>query len=254
MKYDRINAIEAFVQERESCTNEEICKKFNISMQTLRRDLRNLEQRGTIEKVYGGVVSRHHEITRSVPSNSSRSELLVEEKERIGKEAASLVNDGDVIFIDSGTTTCRMVPYLSNLTDLTVITHSLSALELLQSYASIRVIVLGGELDRNARSFMADETKIPYSFDKAFVATVGMDAEGCTNTNLLEGRIKRYVIDHAKKSWILADHSKFSVTGFNRFCNWERINGIITDSGIPGWMSHLEKRTGIEILTASKGV
>lgn len=253
MKYDRMNAIETFVQEKESCTNEEICNKFDISMQTLRRDLRILEQRGTIQKVYGGVVCNHNEITRSVPSNSSRSEMLAPEKERIGKEAASLVNDGDVIFIDSGTTTCRMVPYLANLKELTVITHSLSALELLQSYAAIRVIVLGGELDRNARSFMADETKIPFSFDKAFMATVGIDAEGCTNTNLLEGRIKSYVIEHAKKSWILADHSKFSVTGFNRFCSWERIRGIITDSEIPGWINQVEKRTGLEILQASRG-
>ncbi|MBQ1323131.1 MAG: DeoR/GlpR transcriptional regulator, partial [Erysipelotrichaceae bacterium] len=122
MKYNRQKEMLAYIEDKRSVRNEELLEKFNVSIQTLRRDLKTFEDQGFIDKVYGGVIyNNHKESVSSVSPFEQRDQTNQEEKEYIGKLAAALVEDNDVIFIDSGTTAYRMLHYMKDVKNVTVI-------------------------------------------------------------------------------------------------------------------------------------
>ena len=114
MKVNRIAEMEASIRRHKMLSNEELCEMFSISMQTLRRDLKVLEERGSVSKVYGGVVANENHVATSIPSLHERLNAAEQEKMKIGKTAASLVEEHDVLFVDSGTTAYRLIPYLNH--------------------------------------------------------------------------------------------------------------------------------------------
>jgi DeoR family myo-inositol catabolism operon transcriptional repressor len=134
MKVSRLNSIEQYVISRETVSIDELCEVFGVSKNTIRRDLNELEQRGHITKVYGGV-------TATVPSGAVptpiRSGLNQIDKSLIGRLAAEEVADGDTIFIDSGTTTLCLLRFLVAKKRITIITHSLGALSEASTITSI---------------------------------------------------------------------------------------------------------------------
>lgn len=239
MKHDRINVMEQYIQQHQSLTNEDLCERFHISVQTLRRDIDILVQRGNIGKVYGGVVWENREIKSYVEDSQTRNTSNTSAKEKIGKIAAKEVNDGDVIFIDSGTTAYRMVKHLVTKNNITIITHSIDVVIQVQGYNQLRLIVLGGQYNNSTNSIFADTSEVSYKVDKAFIATVGVDSKGCSNTNLPEGKIKKYMIEEANKTYLLADHSKFKVRAFNRFASLEKFDVIVSNQKSPEWLNEI---------------
>ena len=141
MKVSRLNSIEQYVISRETVSIDELCEVFGVSKNTIRRDLNELEMRGHITKVYGGV-------TATVPSGAVptpiRSSLNTVDKSLIGRLAAEEVEDGDTIFIDSGTTTLCLLRFLVAKKRITIITHSLGALSEASKYDNLNIISLGG--------------------------------------------------------------------------------------------------------------
>ena len=248
MKDERISSVEQYIEEHGSASLEDLSSHFNVSVQTMRRDIASLCAQGVIEKVYGGVVWKGSPVQFTVPAAIKRDQECAEEKRAIAALAAEQVEDGQVIFLDSGTTVCRMVPFLSTRKNLTVVTHSLLVLDQLRAVPMIRTIVLGGELDHSANCMIPDT--VNYQFDQAFVATVGIDVEGCTNTNLSEARIKSYVLGHSQRGWILADHRKYVSRGCRRFACWKDISGVITDGAGADWLDRLSKEQNLKILRA----
>lgn len=233
MKYNRIKEIEQLIEQHHSLTNEELCHMFNISMQTLRRDLKILEDKGLITKVYGGVLSSKKTIASSVTSLDERLNKAVEAKRRIGELASTLVEDYDVIFVDSGTTAFHIIPFLNNKKEVTVITHSLYAINVLANQKNLKCIALGGVFNPQAYSFQTEPDEYPYLYNKAFISTVGVDEDGCTNTDILEGKIKQHIINKSNEVYLLVDQSKFVTQGYNRFAKLESFNGVICDGSIP---------------------
>lgn len=250
MKYERIAAIEQYIEQQGSATLEDLCTCFNVSMQTMRRDVAELSERGVIEKVYGGVLWKGSAVQFTVPAAQKRDQECAEEKKAIAARAAQLVEDGQVIFLDSGTTVCRMVPFLSGRKHLTVVTHSLLVLDQLRSMPSIRTIVLGGEVDLNANCMIPDT--VDFQFDQAFVATVGIDRDGCTNTNFAEARIKSTVLTHSQQAWIVADHRKFVSKGYRRFAGFEDVTGVITDRTVPDWLKKMAADQDLRVLSVNE--
>lgn len=248
MKYDRINEIEKLIKEYKTLTNEELCQAFDISMPTLRRDLLILENRGTIEKVYGGVIAKENISENGSIDYTNRVDKSLKEKQYIGKKASELVSDGDVIFVDSGSTAYCMIPYLNEKKDVTVITHSLNVIDALINYPNIKAIIVGGVFNHKTHSFDVNVEDITYSFDKAFIATVGVSKEGCTNVQLFESRIKQYVIKHSNLNILLCDKKKFGVNAFNRFAKIEDFQVIISNDGFPKWLTSFAKKNQIELI------
>ena len=206
MKYNRQKELLSYIQEKKSVSNEELLNRFNISIQTLRRDIRMYEEQGLIEKVYGGVVYKdRRESVSSVSSFRERDETFSAEKEHIGELAASVVEDGDVIFVDSGTTAYRMIRYMKNLKNVTVISHCLEVMVAIRSMSNLTGICIGGVIQHDSGTFLMDSTFYPYNYNKAFISTVGISVtRSLTNTNIQEGQMKHHSIEHSSKVYIMA--------------------------------------------------
>lgn len=230
MKISRLNAIEQYVISRETATIDELCEAFGVSKNTIRRDLNELEARGHIAKVYGGVTAVS--AAGAVPA-PVRSGLHSSDKNLIGRLAAELVEDGDTIFLDSGTTTVCMLKYLATKKRITVITHSLSALCEASKYKNLNIISLGGIYSRPTDSFVGLSTFESLStmkISKAFMAATGASIEnGLMNTTFLEAEIKRGVVQRTRHIFLLADSSKLDRDAVISFCRLEDIAMLITD-------------------------
>ena len=247
MKFNRLQAMEDEIKLQHSVANEALCKMFNISLQTLRRDLELLKDKGVITKVYGGVIYNNEELTSAIPSLSLRLNSKEKEKIHIGELAAALVEDNDVIFIDSGTTAYHMIPFLKKLNHVTIITHSLHVINSSTESRNITCISLGGQLNVNTYSFQSEVLDVPYNYHKAFISTVGIDIDGCTNTNLIEGTIKQKAMERSNKVYLLADNTKFSARGFNKFATLDKFDAIISDQVLPNKFDKIINKNKIEV-------
>lgn len=232
MKYNRINEIEAYLRKVKSSTNEELLDIFKVSMQTLRRDLKELEDRKIVNKVYGGVVINEDDSMKGKTFIDIKLRLSshLEEKERIGEVAAKVIEENDVIFVDSGTTVCHIIPYLDKTKNITVVTNSILAMEALKDCEDMKVILLGGEYCPRIRGFNFDATHAHYYYSKAFLATVGLSlTRGLTNMDPQDGILKRQVIERSDKVYLMCDSSKIGCVAFNRFADLEMIDALVTD-------------------------
>ncbi|MEG0077800.1 DeoR/GlpR family DNA-binding transcription regulator [Anaerorhabdus sp.] len=229
MKITRLQKLEDYIKLIGTVSNEELCNEFNISLQTLRRDLKILEDNDRIDKVYGGVVYKDKSLLNSVQAIENREMLNLKEKKYVAQIAARLVENNSVIFIDSGTTACQIVPYLNHHKNVTVITHSLLVVNMVAKLQNLKCICLGGLLKADTLSFAIDITDNSYHCNIAFIATVGLSNEGLTNTDIEEGKIKEHMIQCSEKVYILADHSKLLNKGFYHFADLENISGVVLD-------------------------
>ena len=229
MKVNRLNSIEQYVIARETVSIDELCEVFGVSKNTIRRDLNELEMRGHITKVYGGV-------TATVPSGAVptpiRSSLNPADKSLIGRMAAEEVADGDTIFIDSGTTTLCLLRYLVAKKRITIITHSLGALSEAAKYENLTIISLGGIYSPTTDSFVGLSTIEALSavrITKAFMGATGVSlTAGMTNTTFLEAEIKRAV-----DIYLMADSSKIGREAIVTFCHLKDLTAFITDREPP---------------------
>jgi DeoR/GlpR family transcriptional regulator of sugar metabolism len=219
-----------------------------VSEMTVRRDLRDLEREGKLMRVHGGAVS--------MAAEPSFAEIEVERaalKDAIGAAAAALVDDGETIVIDIGTTTLALARHLRGRT-LTVITSSLAAYEELVGEESIELVLLGGIVRRNYRSLvgvLAEDALRQLRADVAFLGASGIDAElGILDTTLVEVPIKRAMMEAAERRVLLADSAKFAMRGVVRVCGAERLNALVTDAGVPPRARAALERAGVEVVVA----
>lgn len=231
LKINRIKEIENYIIEKERATMEELCQQFGVSLNTIRRDINELERIGRIKKVYGGIILKDKKTTEPFETRQIRNE---EAKQVIAQMASRLVEDGDIIYIDSGTTTMHMIPYLSTLNNITIITNSLNVIINSLSYPDLNVISTGGTLFRQTNSFIGIETVKflkSYNFSKAFMATTAISiAKGVTNSSSFEYDIKKHVIQNCENIILLADSTKFDRASLVTYCNLEDINVLVTDA------------------------
>jgi DeoR/GlpR family transcriptional regulator of sugar metabolism len=209
---ERRQAILELLEEEDRVSVTELASQFCVSPASIRRDLNHLYESGLLNRTYGGAL-RLNSTSHEVPFDE-RKVSFFEEKDRIGRQAASLVTPGETVFVDGGTTTECMVPYLANKACLTVVTCGLNIVSRLMSCEHITVIVVGGTLYRNSHilgGILALNYMQAYNmrFDKAFVAAGGIAAEGgVTNASFEEIPIKRRAIESAHQAILLADSSK----------------------------------------------
>jgi len=230
MRLDRLNDMEQYILHNGTASLEDLSAKFDISTNTVRRDLAELLERGQIKKVYGGVAACAAPLPLPM---STRAERAREEKREIGRRAASLVEDHTTIFLDSGSTTVCILPYLAGKSDITVITHSLSALYEASKYPELRVIALGGLYSPSTSSYVGAstlETLSHMSIDMVFIAATGVSLErGLTNSTYFEAEIKRSVARRNKQLILMADQSKFGHTALFTFAEFKDLSVIVTD-------------------------
>ncbi len=230
MKADRILEMERYVLQKGAATMEELREYFDISMNTVRRDVAELLKRGMLEKVYGGVCARKNE--QSLTPYDVRRRGSEEAKAAIGKRAAELVSDGDIIFIDSGTTTLHMIDHLQDKRELTIITNNLEAVNRALPYENITIIALPGQVRRKTHSFTGDDAVRylrRFNVRIAFMASTGLSSHGVTNSSPMEYEIKKCAVESAEKTVLLISQAKFGVTGLMTFAQLADFDVLVTD-------------------------
>ena len=155
MKARRLQQMALYIAEHKSATMEELQTTFDISMNTVRRDLAELVADGSVEKVYGGVRAKQS-VSGFLPYDQ-RSLKPSHAKRASCSKAAELVHDGDIIFIDSGTTTIHLVEALKD-RSITIITNNIEVMMAAVDYPSIRLIMLPGELQRSTHSLTGSDS------------------------------------------------------------------------------------------------
>ena len=226
----------------------ELAQTFGVSEMTVRRDLRELAGAGMVERVRGGAVRAGGE----PPFEESAVERF-EAKDRIGAAAAALVEDGQTVMIDIGTTTLQAARRLHG-RRLTVVTSSLAVLEELLPDEAVELVLPGGLVRRNYRSLvgvLAEDSLRQLKSDIAFLGTSGVDYElGVWDTTMVEVPIKRLMIAGADGTVLIADAAKFSMTGVVRVCGPESIDHVVTDAPLPAACRSAVDAAGIEVTIA----
>jgi len=234
MRADRLNLMEEYIMRQGTVSLEDLAAQFEISINTVRRDLKTLLQRNTVSKVYGGVAANAQPMLLSLSERDRRNR---EAKKVIGELAATLVEDNSSIFLDSGSTTPLLLPFLGQKNGVTVVTHSLRALTAASKYPNLKVISLGGIYNPVTSSFggiAAMEELQSIGVRTAFMAATGVSLEtGLTNTTYLEAELKQRAVQHAGRVVLMADHSKFDYSSLISFFDFKSLYAVVTDQ-IPG--------------------
>ncbi|EHM09296.1 transcriptional regulator of sugar metabolism [Thermanaerovibrio velox DSM 12556] len=208
-----------------------IASEIGASEATVRRDLRELEERGLIRRTHGGALPAGYGAELSFKEKRIRN---LEEKRAIGKVAAEFVRDGERVFIDSGTTTLQAARGLAG-RPVTVATNSLDVAQLFMSDPAVELWVIGGIMRKGPRSlvgFLADLGLENLRFDVALIGANGVDPSfGASTPNHEEANTKRLMLKAAGRSYLLADHTKLRVQTACRMFPLDELTGLITDWG-----------------------
>lgn len=234
MRTDRLRDLEEYMQQKRSATIPELCAFFNVSLNTIRRDIKELVKNGSVSKVYGGIIWNQED--NIVPFNA-RSTVALDEKRHIGSLAATLVEDGETIYIDSGTTAVHVLPFIAQRKNVTVVSNSLIVFNEIQKYPELNLLTAGGIFNQKTKSFVGLSAVTGFNdirIRKAFMSSTGVSIEsGATNNSLHEAEIKRAVINRAQKVVLMVDHSKLDRSAAICFCGLEQLACFVTDRRPP---------------------
>ncbi len=231
----RLQTILTFLQHHQELSVEAACKLLQASPATVRRDFNRLTFNGEVIKTWGGV-SRKMTYPSDMKPLLFRQSHYVEEKKAIAIEAAGLVQDGEVVMVDGGTTTLEMAGLLAA-KKVRIITNSLLIANKIQleqnGWNGAELFLTGGFLYPDSGLLVgpeANKTILQYHADWAFLSCGGIDNSGVTNSNQLVVETEKNMISQSKKAVVLADHSKFGVKSMSKICDFEKLEMIITDA------------------------
>ena len=227
---DRLNAIVSMVQQAGSVTVPELAEALGVTASTIRRDLQTLDRAHRIAKVHGGATSLARDLTLN-----ERSDLHNDDKERICARAAALVEPESFVYIDSGSTTLRLIEHLPRLEGVTYVTDSVLHAQHL-ALRGMRTVVLGGELKLETEALVGPDalaTLDSYNFNCGFWGSNGIAAEqGFTAPDIEEAQVKRISMRHTAKRFVISDASKFGMVAPVKFADF-RDATIITAGKVP---------------------
>jgi DeoR/GlpR family transcriptional regulator of sugar metabolism len=217
----------------------DLTARLGVSDMTIRRDLEVLARDGLVEKVHGGAVLPGAGSAGGTADPGFEAKLVLElpEKAAIARTAAELVQPGSAIAIAAGTTTFALAQCLLDVPGLTIVTNSLRVATLFAGASPADPVVLTGGVRTPSDALtgpVADLTIRSMHFDLVFLGCYGFDAEaGLTTPNLAEAETNRTFIRVARKVVVLADHSKWGLTGLSSFAKLSEIDVLVTDALLP---------------------
>jgi DeoR family galactitol utilization operon repressor len=225
-----------------------LSEMLNVSVVTIRSDLADLEQKGILVRTRGGAALAYH------PNVLERQSLRVEAKSRIAQAAAALVNDGDTIMIEAGTTTALVARHLLGKRFVNIVTNSTLILPYARTNPGIHLTVVGGEF-RPASESMVGPLALAelerFHVRLAFVGTDGFSLEGGLTTHLVEGgEIVRRMAERSGQVVLVADSSKYGKVGFVRVLPVEGVHRLITDTGLEDRAEQELAGVGVQVFRA----
>lgn len=252
---NRQEAIVKLINEKVECSVEELCNHFDVSEATIRRDLTELDELKRINRISGG--ARTVQTSDPELPLNFRMTVVTKEKVDIGKRASQLIEEGETVYISSGTTAFQAARFLTDYDKLTVITNSLPVIDLISRYPNITLIALGGILRHSEQSFVGPSTEQSLTELRADKAILGVRAihleQGLTNEALPETQVDRLVLQIARKVIIVADHTKFDRIAPLVLAPLASINTIVTDSIDDTHIQNCGEQ-GVKVITAEGSV
>jgi DeoR family fructose operon transcriptional repressor len=229
-----------------------LAARLNVSEATVRRDLEAMQAQGMLQRTHGGAMLPRP-TAFEISFDESQNQALVE-KQAIGRRAAALVNAGESIIIESGSTTLEMARCLGAIEKLTVLTNSLAICKELSVNEQIEIIVLGGSLRRQSASLVGpwvSELLRSVRVDKAFLGANGLSVDfGISAPNVFTAETRRAMIDAARTRIALADHSKLGIESLYRVAPLDALDTLVTDSHVTHDQLAPLRELGIEVLVA----
>jgi DeoR family transcriptional regulator of aga operon len=227
----------------------DLARRFETSQVTIRKDLEDLHAHGLIHRTHGGALPAREGALED-PTLREKEKLHRKEKLRIAEAAARLVQEGQVVILDSGTTTTAIARALRHFQNLTIVTNAVNiAAEL--SGTAVEVILTGGTLRKNSFSLVgpiAEETLHRLNADLLFLGVDGFDVHyGLSTPNLLEAKVNRVMVGVAKRTVAACDSSKFGRRSLSLIVPPQALHQVISDRGAPKSDIAALKKAGIEV-------
>jgi DeoR/GlpR family transcriptional regulator of sugar metabolism len=224
------------IRRRGAVRVSELTELFDVSDMTIRRDLDALAASGLVAKVHGGATARGRPSTDE-PGFEAKSHRQLAEKEAIAEAAAKLVQPGQSIALTAGTTTWRLAHHIIHVPDLTVVTNSIQAANVLhrEQRPDLTVVLTGGVRTPSDALVgpVAVNTVRSLHVDVVFAGVHGMSADaGFTTPNLLEAETNEALIAAATRVVVVADHTKWGVRGLSRIASLDEADVLVSDSGL----------------------
>ncbi|MHC1748720.1 MAG: DeoR/GlpR family DNA-binding transcription regulator [Cellulosilyticaceae bacterium] len=217
-------------------TVKALAKEFKVTEDCIRKDLRELESREKLKRVYGGaIIQRAHQEIKTI---EERKNINIDMKQKIAKNAISLIKDHEIIFLDTSTNNLEIAKALNNeKKKLTIITNMIEIVFEVKKNPNIRLICVGGEFNHEVGAIVgsaADRYIKNFTYDIAFIGACGINQElGYISTaNLEDGATKKSIIESSKRSYLVTEKEKFNYDEFYKFADLEEITGIITEEGL----------------------
>jgi DeoR family transcriptional regulator of aga operon len=231
----------------------ELSKEFSVSEVTIRNDLEQLERKNMLIRARGGAIKAERGVGIDYRL-SEKDKLNSEEKVRIGKRAAQLINEHDTIIIDSGTTTMEVAKNLGHLTDLSVVSNAINIISQLIQLKNVNLIIPGGYLRKNSLSLvgpLAERNLQNLYVDKVFMGVDGFDTKhGIYTPNIEEAYFNEIMIKISKEVIVVCDSSKFLRRSLAYICGIDKIHTVVTDNGIPDEERKRLEDAGIKVIIA----
>jgi len=236
---EREKQIVRMLAEDRGISVTKLSERLGVSAVTIRSDLNNLAKKGVVVRTRGGAAPAFH------PNVVVRQNLRVDEKDSIAQAAANLVNDGDTIMIEAGTTTSLIAKYLLGKRFVNIVTNSSLILPFARLNPGIHLTFVGGEFQPATESFVGPIALLDlerFHVRLAFVGTDGFSMDGGLTTHLVDGaEIVRKMAERAEQTILVADSTKFGKLGFVHVLPVREVQILITDGELP-----VDARTQIE--------
>jgi DeoR/GlpR family transcriptional regulator of sugar metabolism len=230
-------------------------KRFGVSEETIRRDIKRLAADGVADPVFGGAVLKPSSSKQAshVPPVGERGLVEGHAKDAIGAAAAGLVEPGQAVILDAGTTTLAVARHLASHRNLTIITNSIPIAQLCADYPTVVTYVIGGKLVPGSLSMIgpgAERDLALLSADWAFIGAAAVDLErGFTSADPYEAEVKRAMIRSARHRVIVVDSTKFGMRRFATFARAQDISHVVTTTDCPPEVRSWLDATGVQLIT-----
>lgn len=247
---ERRRKIISLLEEKSSVAVPELSKLFNVTEETVRRDLEKLESEGMLKRTHGGAVVSGS-INLDLPLKV-REITNIEGKRAIAIKVAEYIKDGDTIMLDSSSTALQVAGQIKDKKKITVITNSVNIVTELANTKDFNVISTGGILRESSMSFVGHLTESSirnYNVDKAIISCKGIDMKkGITDSNEMEAEVKKAMVEVAEEVFLIADYSKFNKVSFVKTLKPNSINAIFTDKELGDEWEQLLANKNIKII------
>lgn len=228
---ERRNKILAILQEESRVLVSDLSKSFNVTEETIRRDLEKLEKEGFAKKTYGGAIL--NESANVDLPYTIRKKANVSNKQDIAEVISSMIEDGDYVMIDASSTAVYIAKSLKSKKNLTLITNSIEILLELSDVVGWKVLSTGGTMKEGSLSLMGHQAEnmiTTFHVDKAIISCKGLDVEkGITDSNEMDAHIKKLMLASANKKILAVDNSKLDRISFTKIGDISDVDVIVTD-------------------------